>query len=284
MLWSLCSGDYRGADKGWKQFFIESDLQTQVFLTHKFLPGHSSPRCRKLSQGELNPSGRMVLNIYSKSCVLAAVTGVVQFFSSTNPAQKNTCETSTGHAQQQRCVTRAQTSALQITPLPALLAGTRTPSHSSLLHEGLQLLLQGCHLRRESEALQYGMAGTPGSSSPSTSVSVRLPPTLVLLCLYIAGSHPWASLGQNRNAGVGTSRLGTWLKLSRAAQAGNVPRPYSHCPSCTWVSVSGFTPGSNPDSLGLFVQGFGSLLLQKEGCNQPHLLHLLLLGSSCNYR
>lgn len=81
-------------------------------------------RCITLSQGELKPSGRMVLlNIYSKSSVLAALTGIVQFFSSTSQAQRNVCESSSGHGAsstaqchiwQQRYVTRAKTSAWQM--------------------------------------------------------------------------------------------------------------------------------------------------------------------------
>lgn len=92
------------------------------------------------------------------------------------------------------------------------------------------------------------MAGTPGSSSPSASVSADLPPMPVAA---FPVRHREAGLGtsgaelsaahklkrHNRNLGVGTSCLGTWLKLSRAAQAGNRPRPYTYCLSCTRALV-----------------------------------------------
>lgn len=63
-----------------------------------------------------------MLNIYSKSSVLAAFTGMVQFLSSTSQAQLNVCKGSSGHRasstaqqheRQQWCVTAAKTSAWQ---------------------------------------------------------------------------------------------------------------------------------------------------------------------------
>lgn len=71
--------------------------------------------------------------------------------------------------------------------LSALLADTKTQARSSLLHEGLQLLLQGRHLGKGGKALQEGTAGTPGSSSPSASVFLQIFHLHQwLFCAYVA--------------------------------------------------------------------------------------------------
>lgn len=65
-----------------------------------------------------------MLTIYSKPVVLAALTGIGQFFSSTSQTQNSGCEISSGHGPsttaqqhtwQQKCVTKAKTSVWQVT-------------------------------------------------------------------------------------------------------------------------------------------------------------------------
>lgn len=62
------------------------------------------------------------------------------------------------------------------------------------------------------------------------------------LCLGFSGTELSTAHDVNlhdRNLGVGTSCIGTWLKLSRGAQAGNLPRPYS-----SWLSSTQVLEGS----------------------------------------
>lgn len=96
----------------------QTQEQTYQATAHK---AQDSEGCR--NQRRAVP-GRPVLTIYSKSLVLAVLTGTVQFFSSTSQTQHSRCEISSEHgpsttAQQHmwqpKCATKAKTLVWQVT-------------------------------------------------------------------------------------------------------------------------------------------------------------------------
>lgn len=69
-------------------------------------------------------------------------------------------------------------------------------AHASLLHEGLQLLLQRCHLGRRRKVSQKHRAGPPCTASPSTAELLQtFHLQQWLLCLHTAGKNAlhWGS-------------------------------------------------------------------------------------------